>query len=76
VLPFLQPLTDAFTRLEPNPARMAADFHTAFNVVLALVFILLLDRLAWLLVQVLPEPAKSPDPSTPLYLDETAVSTP
>src|SRR6266567_4104821 len=43
VLPFLQPIADAFTRLEPNPARMAADFHTVFNIALALVFIFLLD---------------------------------
>jgi phosphate:Na+ symporter len=76
VLPFLQPISDAFTRLEPNPARMAADFHTAFNVALALVFIFLLDSLAWLLVRLLPDPVKSPDPSTPLYLDETAIRTP
>jgi len=76
VLPFLQPIADAFTRLEPNPARMAADFHTAFNVALALVFIFLLDSLAWLLVRLLPDPVKSPDPSTPLYLDETAIKTP
>ena len=76
VLPFLQPIADAFTRLEPNPARMAADFHTAFNVALALVFIFLLDFLAWLLVRLLPDPVKSPDPSTPLYLDETAIRTP
>jgi len=76
VLSFLQPIADAFTRLEPNPARMAADFHTAFNVALALVFIFLLDSLAWLLVRLLPDPVKSPDPSTPLYLDETAIRTP
>jgi phosphate:Na+ symporter len=76
VLPFLHPIADAFMRLEPNPARMAADFHTAFNIALALVFILLLDRLAWLLVRLLPDPAKSADPSTPLYLDETAINTP
>ena len=76
VLPFLQPIADAFTRLEPNPARMAADFHTVFNIALALVFIFLLDTLAWLLVRLLPDPAKSPDPSTPLYLDETAINTP
>jgi phosphate:Na+ symporter len=55
---------------------MAADFHTVFNVALALVFIPLLDRLAWLLVRILPDPAKSADPSTPLYLDETAINTP
>jgi phosphate:Na+ symporter len=76
VLPFLQLIADAFTRLEPNPARMAADFHTAFNIALALVFIFLLDTFAWLLVRLLPDPVKSPDPSTPLYLDETAINTP
>jgi phosphate:Na+ symporter len=76
VLPFLQPIADAFTRLEPDPARMAADFHTVFNIALARVFIFLLDALAWLLVRLLPEPAKSPDLSTPLYLDETAINTP
>jgi phosphate:Na+ symporter len=76
VLPFLQPIADAFTRLEPNPARMAADFHMAFNVALAVVFIFLLDYLAWLLVRLLPDPAKSADPSSPLYLDETAINTP
>jgi phosphate:Na+ symporter len=75
-LPFLQPIAAAFARLEPNPSRMAADFHTAFNIATALVFILLLDRLAWLLVRLLPEPAKSPDPAAPLYLDETAINTP
>jgi phosphate:Na+ symporter len=76
VLPFLQPIADAFTRLEPNSARMAADFHTLFNIALALAFIFLLDTLAWLLVRLLPDPAKAPDPSTPLYLDETAINTP
>jgi phosphate:Na+ symporter len=76
VLPFLQPIADAFTRLEPNSARMAADFHTVFNIALALAFIFLLDTLAWLLVRLLPDPAKAPDPSTPLYLDETAINTP
>jgi phosphate:Na+ symporter len=76
VLPFLQPMADALTRLEPNPARMTADFHMAFNVALALVFIFLLDQLASLLVRLLPDPLKSPDPSTPLYLDETAINTP
>jgi phosphate:Na+ symporter len=76
VLPFLQPIADAFTRLQPNPARMAADFHTVFNIALALVFIFLLDTVAWLLVRLLPDPVRSPDPSTPLYLDETAINTP
>jgi phosphate:Na+ symporter len=55
---------------------MAADFHTAFNVLLALVFILPLRGLASLLTRLLPERVKPADPSTPLYLDETALATP
>jgi phosphate:Na+ symporter len=76
VLPFLAPIAGALGRFEPNPSRMAADFHTLFNVLLALVFILPLDGLAALLIRVLPERLKPTDPSTPLYLDETALATP
>ena len=76
VLPFLAPFAGALGRFEPNPSRMAADFHTLFNVLLALVFILPLDGLAALLIRVLPERLKPTDPSTPLYLDETALATP
>ena len=76
VLPFVHPIADALGRIEPNPSRMAADFHTAFNVVLALVFILPLDGVAALLTRLLPERKKTGDPSTPLYLDESALATP
>ncbi len=76
VFPFLHPIAQALARIEPNPSRMAADFHTAFNVALALVFILPLDGVAALLTRLLPERVKPSDPSTPLYLDETALATP
>ncbi len=76
VLPFLQPIADFSARLDPNPARMAADFHTVFNVVLAVAFIFLLDGVALLLTRLLPDPPKRADPSAPLYLDETATHTP
>jgi phosphate:Na+ symporter len=75
-LPFLPQLASFFAQLEPNAARMAADFHTIFNVALALAFIPLLNVLAALLMRLLPEPAKPQDASTPLYLDETAIHTP
>jgi phosphate:Na+ symporter len=75
-LPFLQPLADLLARLDPNPTRMTADFHTAFNMVLAVVFVFLLDGLAALLRKMLPEPAKRADAAAPLYLDETAIDTP
>ena len=76
VLPFIQPIADLFARLDPNGARMAADFHMAFNVAMALVFVFLLDGLASLLTRLLPAPPKTADPSAPLYLDETAVHMP
>src|SRR6266850_335349 len=46
VLPFLNPIADTLQRYEPNPARLAADFHTAFNILLALIFIGPLDLVA------------------------------
>jgi phosphate:Na+ symporter len=55
---------------------MTAEFHIAFNVVLALVFIGLLDPLAWLLVKVFPVRKRAADPSYPRYLDESALETP
>jgi phosphate:Na+ symporter len=76
VLPFLRPITDLFAQFDPNPARMAADFHTVFNVALALAFVFLLDGIARVLVWLLPEPAKQADPALPLYLDEAAISSP
>jgi phosphate:Na+ symporter len=76
VLPFLQPIAAALARIEPNPSRLAADFHTAFNVALAALFILPLNGVAALLTRYLPERSKAGDPSTPLYLDEGALATP
>ena len=76
VLPFVPAIAAAFARFEPNPSRMAADFHTVFNVALALLFMLPLDSLAALLTQLLPQRVQPHDLSTPLYLDESALSTP
>src|SRR5947207_2124669 len=76
ILPFLPQIAEAFGRFQPDPARMTAEFHVAFNLALALVFIGLLDGMAWLLMQILPEQRKLADPATPLYLDETAIDTP
>ena len=76
VLPFLAPIAAAISRIEPNPSRMAADFHTAFNIGLALLFILPLKRFAAFLIRLLPDRQKPNDPSTPLYLDPAALTTP
>jgi phosphate:Na+ symporter len=55
---------------------MTAEFHIIFNVVLAAVFILVLDPFAWLLVRLLPAQKKATDPTAPRYLEEGALDTP
>jgi phosphate:Na+ symporter len=75
-LPFVALIADIFARIDPNPARMAADFHTIFNLVLAVAFVFVLDGVAKLLVWLLPESTQQADPAVPLYLDETAIRTP
>jgi len=76
VLPFLHPIAQELQRIEPNVARMAAYFHVAFNLALALLFILPLDAMASLLTRFLPERKRRTDLATPLYLDESAMSAP
>jgi len=76
VLPFLQPIADAFTRVDPGAVRLVADFHTLFNLVLAVLFIVPLPAFAKFLQWLLPPPPASADPSAPIYLDPAALDTP
>ena len=76
VLPFLHPLSERLAQWIPNPTRMTVDFHLLFNLALALLFILPLGAVASLLERYLPRQAKPNDPSTPLYLEASALETP
>jgi len=75
-MPFLRPLADQLQALQPDLAKLAAEFHIAFNVGTAIVFIGLLDGMARLLTWMLPDRVREADPSRPRYLDETALETP
>src|SRR5947208_3474664 len=66
----------ALMTIEPNAGRAVADFHTGFNIVLALLFFPLLKPFARLLVRLLPACLDTADPSQPLYLDWAARETP
>ena len=76
VLPFLQPIADALIAWQPDLAKATALFHIAFNVATAALFIGLLDGMARLLKQLLPERVKEADAMGPRYLDESALETP
>ncbi len=62
--------------LDADNARVVADFHTGFNVLLAVVFLPLLRPHARLLERLLPTRVDVSDPSRPRYLDPGARETP
>lgn len=72
----LQPIGRFMVTLQPVDARAVADFHTLFNVVVAMVFLPILGPFGRLLTKMLPSRAARADPSHPLYLDPAAKETP
>jgi len=62
--------------VEPDNARAVADFHTLFNLALAIIFLPLLTPYSKLLQRLLPRRVDPADPSRPLYLDAAARETP
>jgi phosphate:Na+ symporter len=75
-LAFLHPIAQELSAWQPDAAKRIAEFHMLFNVVLALIFIGLLDPVAQLLIRFLPERKKPDDASAPRYLDDAALETP
>jgi phosphate:Na+ symporter len=73
VLPFLLPIAGLLAQVEPAPARAAVNFHTAFNLVLAVLFLPVTDRLAASLRRLLPDPPRPADPAKPLHLEEAGL---
>ncbi len=76
VTPFLRPIAEQLQIWQPDLAKLTAEFHIAFNVATAIIFIGLLDGMARLLKRMLPDRVQETDPSRPRYLDESALETP
>jgi len=72
-LPWLPSLMDMLT---DSPARAVANFHTLFNVVVAIVCLPLLTPYSQLLRKLLPRRQDPDDPARPQYLDESAHEVP
>lgn len=75
-LPLIDTIVGLMSSIEPNAARMSADFHTLFNLTVALLFLIPLSGYARLLERLLPEMATTTDPDAPAYLDDSVISTP
>src|ERR1700712_1029121 len=54
VAPFLRPITEVLQAWQPDLAKATAEFHIAFNVATAIIFIGLLDPMARMLKKLLP----------------------
>ncbi|GAB3629969.1 membrane protein [Pandoraea terrae] len=68
----LGPIGRFMVTIEPDNARVVADFHTLFNLMIACLLLPLLPLYANLLNRLLPSREEVDAPSRPLYLDPTA----
>jgi phosphate:Na+ symporter len=73
LLPWLPQAVRLMHWINPSAARLAVDFHVVFNLALAVVFLPAVDRLAGLLVRILPDPPQPTDPGRALYLEPAAL---
>jgi len=72
-LPWIAP---PLAGLAADPGRAVANFHTLFNLALAVLLFPVLPFYATLLRRLLPARVDPADPSRPMYLDEAACETP
>lgn len=76
VLALLDPISRIFVTYQVDTARGVADFHTLFNLVLAVAFLPFLTPFSRLLKRLFPNRAAEADPCQPLYLNPAAIETP
>lgn len=76
VMPFIDLASQYIAMISPDPGRMVVNFHTAFNIALAIVFLPLVGRIEKLTMRALPDADKSDDPGSPRYLDSKSMDTP
>ncbi len=75
-LALIGPISVAMIKLQPDITRAVADFHTLFNVVLALLFLPFLGYYGRLLTRMFPDKVDTADPARAHYLNPAAVETP
>jgi phosphate:Na+ symporter len=75
-IPFIGWLAGHLSALGSDPGRVVLNFHTAFNITVALVFLPFLDQFANLITKLLPEPPQPIDQTLPRHLDPTILDSP
>lgn len=76
MMPFVSFLQPYLASLEADPARQLVNFHTGFNLVLALVFLPLTPLISKLCSKIIPDKLLAEDPGAPKYLNDKDLDTP
>jgi phosphate:Na+ symporter len=74
--PFLGSITGLLGAIDPDPQRLAVNFHMAFNLTLAVCFVFAIGPVARLTERMLPARPRQDDASRPRHLDPVALDTP
>lgn len=69
-IPLLSLVMPYLERFQPDDARQIVDFHTAFNILLAILFLPFTGVLNRILKKALPDKPVTNDPSMPRYLND------
>ena len=72
----LEPIAWALGNIEADPARLAINFHMAFNLATAALFLPLAALVAKLAERILPDQPEAADLGTPRHLDPSVIDTP
>ncbi|MFM9849034.1 MAG: Na/Pi cotransporter family protein [Hyphomicrobiaceae bacterium] len=75
-IPFIPRLASVVPALSLDPGRFVLLAHSAFNIVVALTFLPLLDPLARLVAKMMPDQPVAADRRAPQHLDPTALDSP
>jgi len=73
LLVYYEPIMAAYSS---TPARQIVNFHTAFNLILALTFVPFTPAIARMCTKLFPDRPETDDPSRPKYLNEKEMNTP
>jgi phosphate:Na+ symporter len=76
MLPLLDLLIPYLAVLGTAPERLVANFHTFFNLAIAVLFLPFVGQLNALVARLLPDETMAEDPSRPMYLDDASLDTP
>ena len=76
LLPFLGPAVEWLSMIDASATRLPVNFHTAYNIAASLIFLPLVDVVAWVCRRLLPAKPVVDDPGKPRHLDPNVLDSP